>query len=212
MVLKVHIPKTYYNRFSNPYKIEKTHFGLRSLHCGNHGMSCRLRNLAEDPRSCPRTAQLLRSCFPAPTGPQHSLVARPRATGCCSLSLLFSFFDFWFVLSLCCTTSAQEIQGLQTIVQQFPLVESDLCLYGHFSILAFPFSLVSELSVPHSSVHLPSSWLSSLKLQSNRCFFIADLQSEVVTIPFPFFLPLSGYMAVKERSELFPPYWMLRHL
>ena len=145
------------------------------------------------------------NCFPTPTGPQHSLVARPRATGYCSLSLFVSFFNFWFVLSLCCTPSAQVMQGLPTIIQRFPFC-------GHSSILAFTLSLVSKLSVPHSSVHLHSSLLSSLKLRSNRCVFIADLQSEVVITPFSFFLPLSGYTTVKERSELFPPCWMLRHL
>ena len=187
----------------------KTPFGLRSLRCGNHAMSYWLHNLVEDPGSCPWTAKLPGSCFPTPTGPQHSLVARPWAIGYSLLSLLFPFFDFWFVLSLWCTPLAQVMQGLPTIIQRFPSSR-------HFSILAFTLSLVSNLSVPHSSVHLHSSLLmpptSSIKLLSNRCVFIADLWSEVVTAPFSFFPPLSRYMVVKGRSEVFPPCWMLRHL
>ena len=47
--LRVHIPKTHYNRFPNPLQTgERTPFGLRSLHCGNRATSCRLCNLAED--------------------------------------------------------------------------------------------------------------------------------------------------------------------
>ena len=179
MDLKVHILKTCYNRFPNPYKMEKTPFGLRSLRCGNQATSCQLWNLTEDPGSCPRTTQLPRSYFPNPTDPQHSLVARPWAIGCCSSSLLFSFFDFWFVLSLYCTTSIQVMQGLPTIIQRFPLVKRCLCLYGHFSILAFTLSLVSELSVPRSSVHLHSFlWmpLTSLIEPLNKCSsLITDL-------------------------------------
>ena len=139
----------------------KTPFGLRSLHCGNRTTSYRLRNLTKDPGSCPRTTQLPGSFFPAPTSPQHSLVAHPRATGYCLMSLLFPFFNFWFVLSLCCTTSAQVMQGLPMVIQQFPLVESCLCFSEHFSILALTLSLVSELSVPHFSVYLLSLlWMS----------------------------------------------------
>ena len=175
-------------------------------------MSCWLRNFAEDPGSFPQTVQLLGNCFPAPTGPQHSLVAHPRAIGYCLLSLFFPFFYFWFVLSLCCTPSTRLMQGLPTIIQRFPVVESCLCLCGYFSILALPLSLVSELSIPRSSVHLHSSLLSSIKLLNNRCVFIADLWSEVVTTPFSFFPLLSGYMTVEGRSEVFPPCWMLRHL
>ena len=155
--------------------------------------------------------QLPGSYFPAPTGPQYSFVARPQATGYYSLSLFFSFFDFWFVLSLCCIPSAQVMQGLPTIIQQSPLVESCLCLCEHFSILAFTLSLVSELSVPHSSVHLHSSLLmppaSSIKPLNNWCVFIEDHWSEVVTGPFSSTPLLFGYITTEGRSEVFPPCW-----
>ena len=73
---------------------------------------------------------------------------------------LCSFRSSIFGLSCCCAaqSSAQEMQGLPIIIQRFPLVESFLCLYGHFSILALTLSLVSELSVPRSSVNLHSLW------------------------------------------------------
>ena len=143
-------------------------------------------------------------------------MVHPWATGCCSLSLLFSFCDFWFVLSLCYTMLAQVMQGLSTIIQWFPLVESCLYLYGHFNILAFTLSLVSELSVPRSSVHLHSFLLmpsaSSIEQLNNCCVFIADLRSKVVTTPFSSSPLLSRYITIEGRSEVFPPYWIPRHL
>ena len=196
--------------------MEKILFGLRSLHGGSRATSCRLCNLTKGPGSCSRTTQLLGSWFPTPTGPQHSLVAHPRATGCCLLSLFFPFFDFWFVLSLCCTPSAQVMQGLPMMIRRSPLVESCLCLCRHFSILAFTLSLVSELSIPCSSVHLhsflwmpPASLIEPLNKWSS---FVVDLWSEVVTIPFSSAPLLSRYIATEGRREVFPPYWIPRHL
>jgi hypothetical protein len=187
----------------------KTPFGLRSMHRGNRSMSCRLCNLAEDPGICPRTMQLLGSDFPTPTGPQHSLVARPRATGYCSSSLLYSFFNFWFVLSLCYTMSTQVMQGLPMIIHRFPLVERYLCLYGHFSILALTLSLVSELSVPHSLVHLHSFlWMpptSSIEPLNKCSSFIVDIWSEAVTASFSSAPLLFGYITIEGRSEVFAP-------
>ena len=94
MILKVHIPKTRYNRFPNPYKMGTTPFGLLSLRCGNRATYIQLRNLVEDPGSCHQTAQLPGSCFPTPIGPQHSLVACPQATSYCTSLMFLAFFNY----------------------------------------------------------------------------------------------------------------------
>ena len=120
------------------------------------------------------------------------------------------------VLSLSCMASTQEMQGLPMIIQQFPLVESYLCFCGHFSILALTLSLVSEISVPHSLVHLHSllwmSLASSIDPLNKWSSFVAGLRYEVMTTPFSSAPLLSRYIAAEGRSEVFPPCWIPRHL
>ena len=199
----IHIPKTHYNRFPNLLQTgEKLFlvFGLCAVVTAPRpvGSATLLKILGVVLELC---------CFRETTfllqqAPNTHLWLVPEPLAATHCLCCFRLSIILFVLSLCCTSSAQVMQGLPTIIQWFPFCR-------HFSILAFTLSLVSELSVPHSSVHLHSSLLmppaSSIKPLNNWCVFIADLRSEVVTAPFSSSPLLFGYISAKGRSEVFPP-------
>ena len=126
--LKPHIPKTRYKIVPKPLQN-----GIKTLLVfGFHIVltALRLASSTTSPKILGhfiKTTQLSRSCYPAPTGPQHSLVACPRATYCCMSLLLFTLFN-----DLVCLIEPLGVNILQFVVHTFHFCDASFDMLQRF--------------------------------------------------------------------------------